>query len=199
MIIDTNEAVAEANPGHPVTHTILLAAYHGGEFRFPDGIGQRGGDWVRAFQVWDGYNATSIINDLVDQGTWREHEPELTKAFDILFPTVREKYSNVNPYANYNDVEDPTQFSLYYVSCGIKGHAAVFDELCKGARDEISGDDTVFDYWPSEFGALVDYAYDIDAIMGGSLFLDNARAVWDLQNDRQEDKTFLESEVTPRP
>jgi hypothetical protein len=88
-----------------------------------------------------------------------------------LFPNLDEKYYEYNPYtADYNNEQMESLVTLYtYSSEGREGGVAQAQHRVRPTRRDLeeghfSGDDTVFDYWPSEFGVAVAFAYDLDRL-----------------------------------
>jgi hypothetical protein len=202
---------------------LLYGACHLGEFTIDTDKTS-----VRETVVWSDYQIESTLEDLnrnnlgkyFDSPARRDISSRVQQAREILFPDLNDRYYKYNPYtADYNNEQMESLVTLYTYSTEGREEMLlkldiVFTRIAADLQEgHFSGDDTVFDYWPSEFGVAVAFAYDLDRLRGKGCtdHIEVMRRVWDTRaadygnklnydgDDTRIEDFPMSQEVTPRP
>jgi hypothetical protein len=194
--------------------TLLYGACHSSEFTLETDKSS-----VRETVVWSDYGIEGTL-EMMHQGDLgryfdsparKDIGSRVKQAREILFPDLDSRYYEHNPYgdSDYNREQMESLVTLYVYSGEGREEMLlrldiVFSRLATDLEEgHFSGDDTVFDYWPSEFGVAVAFAYDLDRLRGNGCtdHLEVMRRVWDTRNSQFDHKLDMSmtDEVTPRP
>lgn len=184
---------------------LLLQAYHTDELSFDDSACE---SFTRITPVWHEFAISELHANLINEPSMPYDNPQLlVPMFNQLFPNLRQRYYDGFEYADYNDW-DPDEQTPDHVWI-VQGSPAdlrtmllkITDELTEG---HFSGDDTVYDYWPSAFGCAVAMANDLDTLTNTTIHMDRMREVWDRRatdyeaHNPNQGRDMME-EVTVRP
>ena len=180
----------------------------------------------RVDMIW-GYSLISVHEEL-DGHHGSEDSIALVGAFDQLFPGLRERMWAAKVNGNYNN--DPDQLHAQSIWM-VQAHREDLLQLWLNLFDMVKAgpqgaDDDTFDYWPSAWGVMLDFAEDLIALGVTDNFpLREAQSAWDdlvkfrhkeqLRMNREyrkrsgatevkdetleETKAYMDSEIASRP